>query len=344
MARACVLVIDDSKFVRTTFRRILQGEFDVREEADGEAGWDAIAGDAQVACVFCDISMPRLDGFEVLSRVRASREERIRQLPVIIISGDEDEATRRRAREAGANDFISKTADATEVLARIDTVLRMVRSRQAAETSATHDPQTGAFTQHYLLTEGRKLFAHARRHGAALAVLSFRIDNYARIAAEAGRPFADQLLARIVKGIQGGLRAEDTLARVGEAAFSVLMAGTSGTQAVGFGRRLREQLTAARFKAGERTLSLEASMGLAALGSDAASSLEDLLRLASGRMKPAPVVPPAPAAAPRASLPAEVEQALQALERIPPERLAAHAAEVLRRLRPYLQTLQKNAK
>lgn len=344
MARARVLVVDDSKFVRTTFRRILQGEFDVREEADGEAGWNAIAGDAEVACVFCDITMPRLDGFEVLARVRGAREERIRQLPVIIISGDEDEATRHKAREAGANDFISKNADATEVLARIDTVLRMVRSRQAAEGSATHDPQTGAFTLHYLLTEGRKLFAHARRHGAPLAVLSFRIDNHARIAADAGRPFADQLLARIVKAIQGALRTEDTLARVGEAAFSVLMAGTSGTQAAGFARRLREQLAAARFKAGERTLALEASMGLAALGSDAAASLEELLRLASGRMQPAPVAPPARAAPPRPALPAELEQALLALERIPPERLAVHAAEVLRRLRPYLQALQKNAK
>lgn len=343
MARARVLVVDDSKFVRTTFRRILQGEFDVREEADGEAGWNAIAGDAQVACVFCDISMPRLDGFEVLSRVRGSREARIRELPMIIISGDEDEATRRRAREAGANDFISKTADATEVLARIDTVLRLVRARQAAETNATHDPQTGVFTLHYLLTEGRKLFAHARRHGAPLAVLSFRIDNQARIAAEAGRPFADQLLARIVKGIQGALRAEDTLARVGEAAFSVLMAGTTGTQAAGFARRLREQLGAARFKSGERTLKLEASMGLAALGSDAASSLEDLMRLASERMAPAPAAPPAPSATPQA-LPADVEQILRALERIPPERLAGFAPEVLRRLRPYLQALQKNAK
>lgn len=344
MARARVLVVDDSKFVRTTFRRILQGEFDVREEADGEAGWNAIAGDAEVACVFCDITMPRLDGFEVLARVRGAREERIRQLPVIIISGDEDEATRRKAREAGANDFISKTADATEVLARIDTVLRMVRSRQAAETSATHDPQTGAFTLHYLLTEGRKLFAHARRRGGALAIISFRIDNHARIAVDAGRPFADQLIARIVKGIQGALRAEDTLARLGEAAFGVLLADTAAPQAAAFARRLREQLGAAQFKAGGRVVRLESSIGIAAVGADAAASFEDLLRLASGRTKPAPVAPPAPAAAPRPTLPAEVEQALQALERLPPERLADHAPEVLRRLRPYLQALQKNAK
>jgi PleD family two-component response regulator len=40
-----VLVVDDSKFVRTTFARILKTSFDVREESDGEAAWGAIETD-----------------------------------------------------------------------------------------------------------------------------------------------------------------------------------------------------------------------------------------------------------------------------------------------------------
>lgn len=130
--RPRVLVIDDSKFVRTTFRRILESSMDVREEVDGDAGWRAIAGDAAIQLVFCDISMPNMDGFGVLRHVRGAADERIRQLPVIVISGDEDEATRRRVREAGATDFISKSADATEVLSRIDNQLRLLRAKEDA--------------------------------------------------------------------------------------------------------------------------------------------------------------------------------------------------------------------
>jgi len=342
--RPRVLVIDDSKFVRTTFRRILESSMDVREEADGEAGWQAIASDAAILLVFCDISMPRMDGFEVLGRVRGSSDERIRQLPVIVISGDEDEATRRRARERGATDFISKNADATVVLSRIDNQLRLIRasedakeSRRAAAQSATHDPLTGAFSLHYLLTEGRKQYAYACRHGTPLAVVTFRIDSHRPIAEKENPAVAGQLLAKIAKAIQDVLRAEDALGRSSEETFTVILAGTSSQQAAAFARRLRAQLVNARIEFQGRPLRIEASIGVAALGADAAASIEELMRLASSRLTKAEAEAPPRPAAPARGLPPEVERALQVLEGIPADRLGDAAAEVLRRLAPLLR-------
>lgn len=342
-----VLVIDDSKFVRTTFRRILESSMDVREEADGDAGWRAIAGDAAIQLVFCDISMPNMDGFGVLRHVRGAADERIRQLPVIVISGDEDEATRRRVREAGATDFISKSADATEVLSRIDNQLRLLRakedakeSRKAAQT-ATHDPLTGAFSLHYLLTEGRKQFAYARRHGTPLSVVVFRIDSHRPIARKEGSEVAGQLLAKIARAIQGVLRTEDALGRSGEDAFSVILAGASGPQAAAFARRLRDRLAGARIEFQGRALRIQASIGVAAMGNDAAAGIEDLLQLASGRLTQAePAVPP-PARAAAGGLPPEVERALQVLEAIPADRMGEAAGEILRRLAPLLRAAGK---
>lgn len=347
--RARVLVIDDSKFVRTTFRRILESSMDVREEADGEAGWQAIAGDAAIQLVFCDISMPRMDGFGVLRHVRGSGDERIRQLPVIVISGDEDEATRKRVRECGATDFISKSADATEVLSRIDNQLRLLRakedaseSRKAAAHSATHDPLSGAFSLHYLLTEGRKQYAFARRHGSPLAVVTFRIDSHRRIAAKEGEEVAGQLLAKIARAIQGVLRAEDALGRSGEDAFTVILAGTSGAQATAFARRLRDQLGSAKIDFQGRALRIQASIGVAALGADAAAGIEELMRLASGRLTQAtPAAPALAPAAPARALPPEVERALRVLEAIPPEQMGEAAVQVLRRLAPLLRAASK---
>ena len=156
-----VLVVDDSKFVRTTFAAILKRSFGVREEADGEAAWHALETDSSLVMVFTDLEMPQLDGFSLLARIRGSEDARIKALPVVVISGHDEAENKQRAKELGANDFIAKTADAPEVLSRLDNVLRLVR----AESSATHDPLTGALTPHYLLIEGRKHYAHARRHG-----------------------------------------------------------------------------------------------------------------------------------------------------------------------------------
>jgi diguanylate cyclase (GGDEF)-like protein len=332
--RPRVLVIDDSKFVRTTFRRILESSMDVREEADGEAGWQAIESDASILLVFCDIWMPRMDGFEVLGKVRGSSAERIRQLPVIVISGDEDEATRRRVRECGATDFISKSADATEVLSRIDNQLRLIRARAAAQT-ATHDPLTGAFSLHYLITEGRKQYAYARRHGAPLSVVTFRIDSHRPVAGKEGKEVAGQLLAKIAGAIQGVLRAEDALGRSGEDAFTVILGGTSGQQAAAFARRLRDQLVGARIEFQGRPLRIQASIGVAALGADAAASIEELMRLAASRLTQSE--PAAPPRAPARGLPPEVERALQVLEGIPADRLGEEGREILRRLEPLLR-------
>ena len=84
-----VLVVDDSKFVRTTFKSILSATFAVREEADGEAAWEALTANPGIVMVFTDLDMPRLNGFGLLQRIRTSQEARIKELPVVIISGNE---------------------------------------------------------------------------------------------------------------------------------------------------------------------------------------------------------------------------------------------------------------
>src|SRR2546425_1071390 len=208
-----VLLVDDSRIVRTTISRLIRKSFDVREEANGEAGWQAITTDPSIVVVFSDLQMPVLDGFALLERIRQSEDPRVRGIPVIVISGDEEDATKKRARAAGANDFITKTTDGTEILSRIDNLLHLVEAKQqlvvnkeALDQTATRDPVTGAFTPHYLATEGGKHYSHARRHGGPLAVLTFRMDSYGEIAGKVGKTVADQLLAKVAKLVMGTLR------------------------------------------------------------------------------------------------------------------------------------------
>src|SRR5262249_19741994 len=78
-----VLIVDDSKFVRTTFNRILSTQFAVRECPNGEEGWQAIETDPSIVMIVSDIDMPKLDGFGLLQRVRGAKDERIRSMPVI---------------------------------------------------------------------------------------------------------------------------------------------------------------------------------------------------------------------------------------------------------------------
>jgi len=363
-AKQRVLIVDDSRIVRTTIARLIRSSFDVREEANGEAGWKAISTDPSIMVVFSDIQMPELDGFGLLERVRKSEDPRVKGMPVIVISGDEDDATKKRARAAGANDFITKTTDGTEILSRIDTLLHMVEAKQklavstrsqeltaktleqtakTLEQTAIRDPVTGAFTPHFLVTEGSKHFAHARRHGGPLSVLAFRVDTYGDIAKKAGKSVADQLLARLAKVVTGTLRAEDSLGRVGEATFAVIFNGTSSQQALAFASRLQEQLAKAQVTYQNQVFKFVTSTGLAALDTDPAKSVEDLMKLAMQRLQD-PASRKAPPAAAQAQpsplkmlgLPGDIESAVKAIEGTNPERLGEAGNEVLRRLLPFL--------
>ena len=327
-----VLIVDDSKFVRATFRSIMEGRFIVREEANGETGWRALESDPSIALVFLDLSMPGMDGFEVLRQIRNSGTQRIRELPVVVISGDEEPATKARARDAGANDFIGKTADAPEVLARIDNLLKLVQK----EEQLLRDAVTGVLTPHALMLQGRKLFSHAQRHARPLSVLMLRLDSYADTAREVGKEVADQLLVRIAALLSSSLRFEDSVGRTAEAGFTVISASTGPAEALEMSRRLREQLEGAQVRYQGQPLPIRVSLGIASSGVDPVATVEELVKLALQRLKPgAQAPPPRPASA----LPPELERALQVLERASAERLGDAGGEVLRRLLPLLQAL-----
>jgi len=364
-----ILLVDDSKFVRTTFKGILGQSFTVVEAADGEAGWQAIQADKHIRLVFSDLDMPKLDGYGLLARVRKSTESRIRDLPVVIISGAEDEKAKQRARAAGANDFISKSAEGTEILARIENLMKLAdttqnlkRTELDAQRKATHDPLTGAFTLHYVVTEGRKHFSHVRRHGGQFSIMVFGIDNHAELAAAMGKESANELLKRIAKLVTSSMRTEDSLGRTGDAVFTLLSLGTGAPQALAFARRLREILEGANIKHAGKVLALRASFGVASLALDPAPTFEDLMKRAVERMRKreprpepaaaaapaaalaaAPSAVPAPAAKAPPALPPELERALQVLE-TSGARAGEASGLLIRRLQRILEALKLPAK
>jgi len=295
--RPRVLIVDDSKVVRTTLGKVIRTSFDVREEGDGEAGWTAIESDPAIVAVISDLGMPKLDGMGLLARIRNSPQQRIRDLPFLVISGNEDDDTRDKARTAGANDFITKSTKGAEAIARIDNLLRLVKAKadlaasqealKVSDDESMWDSLTGAFTSAYLLTEGGKHYSHAKRHSTALGAVSFRIDNYGEIETKVGKEPAGKLLANIAKLVQGTLRAEDSMGRMGPAQFTVLLPSAAAEQAVVFARRLRERLDTARITHGNEAVRIRTSFVVSAMGHDNPGSIEDLLKIAGERLEKA---------------------------------------------------------
>ena len=118
--RPVVLLVDDDAAIRRTMTVGLGLEgFDVVCASGGRAALEAVKA-VQPAVMLLDLTMPDLDGLEVLARLRAAGDD----LPVCVLSAREQVSDRVRGLEAGADDYVVKPFALEEVTARLHALLR----------------------------------------------------------------------------------------------------------------------------------------------------------------------------------------------------------------------------
>lgn len=285
-----VLIVDDSKLVRVSLIRNLQGQYDVREEGDGEAAWQTLILDHSIQAVISDLQMPKLDGYQLLEKVRSSKLRRLQEIPFILVSGEETEEERQKAKSMGVSDFISKGSGATEILTRLDHLLALSRAKQNLEEGReqmVQDPATGLFTRKYLELQGAQAMAHAARHEGEVSMMVLGFDAYAEISEKLGPEVAAQVGARFAKQLAAKMRREDSLGHFEDGQYAVVSPGTSSALCVSFANRVREAVEVAHVAAHGQRVILTVSIGVACSPQDDAISASALLELAGRRMREA---------------------------------------------------------
>jgi two-component system sensor histidine kinase and response regulator WspE len=112
--RKRVLVVDDSLTVRELERKLLSASgYEVEVAVDGMDGWNAVRT-GHFNLVVTDIDMPRMDGFELVTRINS--DPNLKALPVMIVSYKDREEDRQRGLEAGAAYFLTKGSFHDETL------------------------------------------------------------------------------------------------------------------------------------------------------------------------------------------------------------------------------------
>ena len=116
-----MLVIDDSATIVALLSRMLrQNEYTVLEAEDAETGLE-IARTQAPELIFLDIVLPGMDGFAALRQLR--RDPYTRDIPVIMISGNEQATEQFYVHRIGADDFMKKPFSRAEVFARVERLL-----------------------------------------------------------------------------------------------------------------------------------------------------------------------------------------------------------------------------
>jgi two-component system chemotaxis response regulator CheY len=125
-----VLIVDDDRFMRSTIKTVLRAvaRFVVLEADDGDAALIK-AEELKPDVVLCDISMPRLGGLRFIELLREHRDRRMRDLPVIILTGHAEEPTVIAASKLRIGGYLIKPISPKQINDQLQVVLA---SRQTA--------------------------------------------------------------------------------------------------------------------------------------------------------------------------------------------------------------------
>jgi DNA-binding response OmpR family regulator len=159
-----VAVIDDERSIRDLLELGLAREgYSVRSAADGQLGLGLVSQwDPDV--IVLDVMMPKIDGFALLPLLR-----RRTQAPIIMLTARGDIADKVAGLKGGADDYLAKPFDLTELLARLEAALR--RPRLAEPKILTYADLTADLDTHEVFRSGKRLDLTAREYDLLIALL-----------------------------------------------------------------------------------------------------------------------------------------------------------------------------
>jgi DNA-binding response OmpR family regulator len=152
MKRRRILVVDDDADIRELVRTLLErAGHDVVEAADGRAGLQALYA-APADLVILDVTMPELDGWATLERIRD-----VSEVPVLMLTARADELERVRGLTGGADDYVAKPFGRQELVARVQALLRRSGAQPERSEMYADDSLTVDFAQRAVKREGREV-------------------------------------------------------------------------------------------------------------------------------------------------------------------------------------------
>ena len=277
-----VLIVDDDASMRSVARRVLEAVgHKVLEAGDGRVGME-MALEFQPQLMIVDWIMPEMNGLEL---TRALRHTKIgRSIYILIMTSLDDDDRLIEAFENGVDDFMSKPINPRVLAARLRAGQRVIRLQQevdrdreeirrfAAELAVSNrrlqevaltDSLTGFPNRRYALDRIQQEWQVSSRTRRSLSTMVVDVDQFKLYNDSHGHDVGDAVLKQVAVLVKGALRAQDVVARTGGDEFLVICPDTGLDAAMACAERVRFAVESARSMAGEVSLKISLSIGVA---------------------------------------------------------------------------------
>lgn len=282
-----ILIVDDSEAVRRKIKDILKKADVVEFCFEAKSGLDGfkMLMEKRVDLVICDVVMPEFDGFKFLIS-KATRPEFI-EIPVIMLTSEEDITKKIKGLEQGASDYITKPFDEGELLARVKVHLKIKhlqdelkeKNVRLKELSGTDD-LTQINNRRRFMEYFDKEFSRARRYHHPMAFVIFDIDYFKQVNDKHGHLIGDRVLIQLTQEMSKTMRVSDIIGRYGGEEFTLILPETDMHGAVPYAERFRKHIEQTKFGEEKNPLKITVSGGVAGIPDIPAETVDELLKKA----------------------------------------------------------------
>ena len=261
-----ILIIDDDKdSLRSILEPLIESKYDARSVTSGPESLRYIEK-WQPHIVVIDSVDPNLGGLKTLSRIR----EKLKHVSCIFISSNKDPEAVISCLDAGADDYIVKPFNASELLARVRTHIR-IRDLQDQVLTVNEklqelieiDDLTGLFNMRSLYTKLDIEIERSRRFGRSVCVVMVDMDHFKTVNDGHDHLFGSYVISEVGSIIKQFTRNIDIPARYGGDEFLIVLTEANPIGAMQFCERLKDTIQNTTFKQGHDEMNLTISVGMA---------------------------------------------------------------------------------
>ena len=220
-----VLIVDDERLNRATLAELLQAHYQVLLAKNGNMALDIARNESkQLALILLDVTMPGMNGYEVLQQLRA--DPSTAHIPVIFITGQSDEAAEEYGLRLGAADYVSKPIRPAVLQARVKNQVDLFLQRRELQRLAWADGLTGLANRRHFDEALDNGLRRIQRSGEYLGLALIDIDHFKQYNDRYGHMQGDDALRTVAQTMRRhAQRAGDLAARYGGEEFAFVSLG-----------------------------------------------------------------------------------------------------------------------
>jgi len=280
------LVAEDSAVYRRLLSCHLQDwGFEFVIANDGSEAWKMLQQNPSLHLAILDWVLPGISGIDLCRRIR--QQSSGDYIYTILLTGKRDQKDLLAAMEAGADDYITKPFDPSELRVRILAGKRIIElqhqllaAQDSLKFAATHDALTNIWNRAEIIAFLQRELARSKREGSWVATILIDVDHFKKVNDLLGHLAGDAVLKEVCSRLRAELRIYDGLGRYGGEEFLVVLPGCELDAAIRRADKLRDLVAGKTISWVHGKSSVTISAGLAVSLGEGPEQAENILHKA----------------------------------------------------------------